>query len=71
MVIAKVCLKLCVLLQKRGAHFANQDGSIDPTDDYLLSAYTYGPLLSRITLTDALQESIFSVRIGQVASWFL
>ncbi|KAF9451825.1 acid protease [Macrolepiota fuliginosa MF-IS2] len=40
-----------------------QSGPINATDDFLLSTYTQGPLLSRILMTDALESPMFTITL--------
>lgn len=42
-----------------------KEGPIDTTDDFLLSSYTHGPLLSRISMTDALEAPMFTITLNR------
>ncbi|KXN87376.1 hypothetical protein AN958_08807 [Leucoagaricus sp. SymC.cos] len=45
------------------AHPSHKSGPIDPTDDFLLSTYTHGPLLSCIMMTSALGLPMFTITL--------
>jgi len=45
-----------------------QSGPINTTDDFLLATHTYGPLISRIMMTGALESPMFTVLL--IKYWF-
>ncbi|KAL9711394.1 hypothetical protein Ac2012v2_005940 [Leucoagaricus gongylophorus] len=42
-----------------------QSGPINTTDDFLLATYTYGPLISRIMMTGALESPMFTITLSR------